>query len=124
MDELIPPPDDPISIGRSNLGRTAGQFTRLIVACYTIAIALAEAQTEPSYYIYHGKPKPLSLDPHCVAIHLQAAAEERAPLTALPNGLTSRGFTSADLETQPLPDWVVVNTRHVAATTPRSQSVS
>jgi hypothetical protein len=62
------------------------------------------AQTEPSFYIYRGQPKPLALDVQHIAVRVRASDSA----TDLPALLTSRGFTSADIETRPLPQWLLL----------------
>ena len=79
-------------------------------ASCTIAIMSAQAETEPSHYIYQGKPKPLSLDSHYIAVHVQTPSA-----ADLPAVLSSRGFTSADVETRPLPQWLLLHTRNALA---------
>lgn len=99
-----------LQIARAALGKLALGFLFAGVIFGTLPVTDA-ADAEPLYYIYRGQQRPLTLDPAHIAIHVRTNSPDQ-----LPAGLTTRGFTVADVQSRPLSDWIVLRQSHVPAT--------
>ena len=100
MDTRPPSSDGTLFVSTAQRLRTFSLVCSLALACATAALG---AETEPTYYIYHGQPKQLALDTEHVAVHVRTVSTDQFPA-----GLTSRGFAPADVESRPLDDWMVL----------------
>jgi len=80
------------------------------------------ADSEPTYFIFHGERKSLTLDLENIAVRTTASVKTTAALNAVPRGLQVNGFMSSDLVAEPASGWAVLNARNaLAVSTARAQ---
>jgi len=78
--------------------------------------ASTAADSEPTYFIFHGERKSLTLDLENIAVRsTSAGVKTTAALDAVPRGLQANGFTSSDVIAQPVSGWSILNARNVLA---------
>lgn len=113
---------------RLSLSATLLIAALLVFYCSTGVTASASGEAEPTYFIYHGAPKSLALDPLQVAVRTRTSLRQaNADSNALPEGLADHGFTSSDLIEKPATEWMILNAQNVLARlnqrTPSASSV-
>ena len=81
--------------------------------CTKVSVA---ADSEPTYFIFHGERKSLTLDLERIAVRTTSAGvKTTAALDAVPRGLQANGFTSSDVIAQPVSGWSILNARNIPA---------
>ena len=74
------------------------------------------ADSEPTYFIFHGERKSLTLDLENIAVRTTSASvKTTAAPNTVPRGLQVNGFTSADVIARPVSGWAVLNARNALA---------
>jgi hypothetical protein len=73
------------------------------------------ADSEPTYFIFHGERKSLTLDLENIAVRTTASVKTTAAHKAVPSGLQVNGFMSSDVIAQPASGWAVLNARNALA---------
>jgi len=81
--------------------------------CTKVSVA---ADSEPTYFIFHGERKSLALDLENIAVRTTSASVKTAAApNVVPRGLQANGFTSSDVIAQPVSGWSILNARNVLA---------
>ena len=74
------------------------------------------ADSEPTYFIFHGERKSLTLDLENIAVRTTSAnVKTTATRNAVPRGLQVNGFTSSDVIAEPASGWAILNARNALA---------
>jgi hypothetical protein len=96
----------------------AGRCIVALLCVFTLVYTRASiaADSEPTYFIFHGERKNLTLDLENIAVQTtSASAKTTAALNAVPRGLQVNGFAPSDVIAQPASGWAVLNARNALA---------
>src|SRR6266567_4018918 len=114
---MFAPMKQSLTIGDNRRCRAAPCIVALLCV-FTLVYTKASiaADSEPTYFIFHGARKSLTLDLENIAVRTASASvKTTAAPNAVPRGLQVNGFTSSDVIAQPASGWAVLNARNVLA---------